>query len=385
MTELVNKSPSLAKAAQDAGTSGEQLLSSRHGEETAIGIIADIQYVDDEDASQWGDPTRKRRYRSSLKIFKEAIKELSFKTTTNIVLGDILDGKAKRMNQRDKSLSHVMDALSDANALREWSFVVGNHDFFSFSREELYAMDVFMPRSVAKECSPAKMYYAREISSGLVLVTLDCYEISIDGALSQSYKTEAENIIKRNNPNVASGKNWLEGLDEDKKRYVPYNGGVTDDQKLWLKAVLSDAKGKGQQVVVFSHTPLSSYCCRPSAVCWDADELSSILRDSGNVLAVFSGHDHDGGYHHEGTERGGGNAVGGLRHVIPPAPLEAPEGSSCWGVLHVSTDSATGKISSVRYAWRGEYPRELRLAIESGGELSPALVKEKEFWDGECW
>ena len=27
----------------------------------------------------------------------------------------------------------------------------------------------------------------------------------------------------------------------------------------------------------------------------------------------------------------------------------------------------------------------LHLALESGEELSPSLLKEKSFWDGECW
>ena len=347
---------------------------------TQIGIIADIQYVDDEDASQWGDPSRKRRYRSSLRIFKAAIKELSFKTATNVVLGDIIDGKAKRTNQRDESLSHVMDALRDANAMSEWRFVLGNHDFFNFTREELYAMDAFMPRSIAKECNPMKMYYTQEVASNLLLVTLDCYEISLDGAISPDYKVDAENMIKRNNPNVASGKNWLEGLDEDKKKYVPYNGGVTEDQKEWLKSVLAASRSSGQKVVVFSHAPFNLKCARPSALCWSAEEVGGILRGSGNVLAVFSGHDHDGGYYREEGE-------GGIRHVVLPAPLEAPEGSPCWGVLHVGTDSATDKVDgiSVRYAWRGEYPRVLRLALESGEELTEALREEKRFWDGENW
>ena len=157
MTELISNASNIEKISQDdAGGIERQEMSLSHGEDTTIGIIADIQYVDDEDSSQWGDPTRVRRYRSSLNIFKAAIEDLTFKTTTNIVLGDILDGKAKRTNQRDESLSHIIDALRNKNALGEWSFVLGNHDFYNFSREELYAMDVFMPQAVAKACSTTR-------------------------------------------------------------------------------------------------------------------------------------------------------------------------------------------------------------------------------------
>ena len=245
-----------------------------------------------------------------------------------------------------------------------------------------------MPRQVRYQCSPTRMYYKQEVTPKLILITLDCFEVSIDGALTSHHRDLAHHLINSNNPNVSSGQNWLEGLTEDKKKFVPYNGGVTDHQKQWLRDTLDVAKSKNQRAIVFCHAPLNNKCCRPSAVCWDAEELCDILNNTGVTLAVFSGHDHDGGYFLDtttATTLNNGSRSGCLRHIVPPAPLEAPEGSPCYGILHVKTHPESGDVENVRFAWRGEYPRVLRLSCEAGADkLTEEERHERAFWDG-CW
>ena len=61
----------------------------------SFGVIADIQYVDSEDAMNFQGSTM-RRYRQSFNTFKEAVSSwnaLEHAPKCAIVLGDILDGK----------------------------------------------------------------------------------------------------------------------------------------------------------------------------------------------------------------------------------------------------------------------------------------------------
>ena len=58
-----------------------------------------------------------------------------------------------------------------------------------------------------------------------------------------------------------------------------------------------------------------------------------------HVIAVLSGHDHDGGYTRDES---------GIHHLVPPAPLECEEGEVAYGVFDVHGDHLhlhwTGKL-----------------------------------------
>jgi manganese-dependent ADP-ribose/CDP-alcohol diphosphatase len=348
----------------------------------SIGILADPQYADCDDGAQYGDPSRVRRYRASLDIIEDASKTFStLGTTVNVVLGDILDGKCRKGGYRDAAMTSILERIekhtpsthSTDNAADPWAFVVGNHDFYNYTRDEIYNdCKYFVPKQAKQECSPSKLYYSYAVSPRLRMIVLDSYEFSMDGGVDEAAKTAAEALVSQMNPNYGHSPNWLEGLEEQQKRYVPYNGGMGEGQIQWLASTLQACQAAGQKVIVFSHSPLVLHerLCRGSGVCWSGAEISTMLRDSGVCLAVFTGHDHDGGYYCEG---GGG----GIRHVVPPAPLEAPAGSQAFGVLHVDVEG-----DKVRWDWKGEYPRELRLALERGEK---GREQEKAFWDGAWW
>ena len=208
-----------------------------------LGVIADPQYADVDDGAQFGSPERIRYYRGSLDILSEAFKTFHEQGTAhNIILGDILDGKAKTKNDRHECMQRILNTIEKQIGGNEYSdkvtFVCGNHDFFNFSREELFHhLKYFVPQQFMKVCSPERLYHCQEVSNDIACIYLDTYEVSIDGGVGAS-SNQAKDIILSNNPNWGNNNDWLAGLSEEKKRYVPYNGGMTDGQLLWLKGTL---------------------------------------------------------------------------------------------------------------------------------------------------
>ena len=123
---------------------------------------------------------------------------------------------------------------------------------------------------------------------------MDSYDVSLIGASSAQNKAIARQWCAENNPNDLSvdGK-WFDDLPLHKRRWVPYNGGVSDEQLAWLSAVLQIAKDAGEEVVVFSHQPVHSPS-KPQSLVWNAEQVLSVLHAAGNVRMWIAGHDHDG-------------------------------------------------------------------------------------------
>lgn len=348
-----------------------------------LGVVADPQYADSDDGAQFGSPERVRYYRNSLCILDKAFEAFEASSTHhNIVLGDILDAKTKRNGDTAACMKRVIDTIenhigdSDQDT-EKVTFVCGNHDFFNFTREAIFNLKFFVPKQFQAQCSPERLYHCQEMSEDIACIYLDTYEVSVDGGVGAQCQ-RATDIIKNNNSNWGHNADWLAGLTEDKKRFVPYNGGMTDKQLLWLQDTLSSCKGKGQRVIVFVHAALIVGSCRPSAVSWSAEQALTLLQDSGIVLAVFSGHDHDGGFLVDEV---------GIRHITPPAPLEAPPGTAAYGILHISVNKDTQEESvRTRFEWRGgdHYPRELRSRINEG-TLTDEEMAQRAFWNGEWW
>jgi manganese-dependent ADP-ribose/CDP-alcohol diphosphatase len=119
--------------------------------------------------------------------------------------------------------------------------------------------------------------------------------MSTDSTLSPDLAEDAFQYLEKFNPNnVRSNKvDWVAGLTGDEKRFVPYNGGFGEEQRKWLAQEL-DCDDK---VIIASHIPLFPGSCGDSTLLWDYPEVLEILAQSkAKIMAVFSGHDHDGGY-----------------------------------------------------------------------------------------
>jgi len=98
---------------------------------TKIGLLTDIQYADVDDGKSY-DQKRHRYYRNSLNLVKEAI--TNWKTNYDIKfliqLGDLIDGKAKPINESMKSLETVISEMKNLftdESKQEILHIWGNH------------------------------------------------------------------------------------------------------------------------------------------------------------------------------------------------------------------------------------------------------------------
>lgn len=83
------------------------------------------------------------------------------------------------------------------------------------------------------------------------------------------------------------------------------------------------AEEQQRSVLIFLHVPLYEEATKAKTVVWNAEEILSVLhRHRDSVVAVFAGHDHDGGYAVDAA---------GLHHITMNSPLTA-EGD-CFAVL----------------------------------------------------
>ncbi|CAM9122352.1 unnamed protein product, partial [Ectocarpus fasciculatus] len=305
----------------------------------AFGIIADLHFLDAENGSNF-DGTKVRRFRQSLEmLFRASDSFLEAKTTCNIMLGDIIDGKAKGLGKQMPFLDEVLDITVRTD--RSWHVVLGNHEYYNFTRDELFLS--LIPLAVKPQCAPTKLYYSFSPHPGYKFMILDGYEMSTMGAVNPELQQQAVDLITLKNHNYAAGSNdWFKDLAQENKRYVPFNGGISNEQLGWLGQELAQAAEGGEKCVVFCHMALNVKASQENNLLWNCEEVLETLYKTpkGTVMACIAGHDHNGGYdrdHH------------GIYHLVPPAPIECGEGENTFGRVEVFEDK-------LQIVWTGKRP-----------------------------
>ena len=165
-------------------------------------------------------------------------------------------------------------------------------------------------------------YYAFSPHPGWRFLVLDPYDISTCGRpVGHPKEVEAWKLLEANNPNDLRGNSdWQAGLVGPARRWVPFNGALSVSQLAWIQGELEMATACGDRVIVLTHVPMQPNACSPGTLLWNYEEVLSLLESAGCVVAVLTGHDHDGGYARGRT---------GIHHVTFHSPLEvAPPGGS---------------------------------------------------------
>ncbi len=123
------------------------------------------------------------------------------------------------------------------------------------------------------------------------------------------------------------------------KRWVPYNGGVGEQQLLWLESVLKQSLKQSEKVIIFSHQPIWT-TTKPQSLIWNSEDILSILHKYGNVIVWMAGHDHGGQYDIDPK---------GIHHIVPPAPIESEILDQTYGDIRIYE-------KSIVLNWNGEIP-----------------------------
>jgi len=215
----------------------------------SFGVIADVQYADTEDGYNFAK-TNVRYYRTALQMLNKAVKiwnEDSLKRPKFMLqLGDIIDGKNKSLGIAESSLSTVLQAMSKfaGPVYHIW----GNHEFYNFGREQLLSSDLYSGNTEGSIAEPGRAYYMVTPHPALRVLALDCYEISLLASLTGTKEFELASEIMKNHPN--EDQNSSEGMVGTERRFVKYNGALSEEQLTWMEKNLEEAVQLRQNVVI---------------------------------------------------------------------------------------------------------------------------------------
>ena len=311
----------------------------------SFGLIADIQYADNED--RWNfTKTQLRRYRNALKLVDEAC-QYWLKNPSSISfilqLGDIIDGVAFTNQTSTKDLNSVLQVFRTNFPSLPIYHIWGNHELYNFTRTEL--LNGPLCSFETKEISPGH-YGTISVCPNLRIIALDTYEFSALGVdeTSEAY-IQAIELLRKHNQNESL--NSPTGLRGHQRRFVQFNGGISSKQLDWLKNQLIESKTRNEKVIVIGkknllghdqisssirlgHVPIHPSACDPLDLLWNYKEVLDLLWTfDGTVLAYIAGHDHDGGYFLDRKN---------IHHLTLHAIVECEPNTNAFATVHVHHD-----------------------------------------------
>ncbi|QDZ19100.1 metallo-dependent phosphatase [Chloropicon primus] len=300
----------------------------------SVGLITDLQYSDIPDRTMRYGGAR-RYYRNSLAVLREAREAWrEANATTVMVLGDSIDRSTLEVsggNEPGVALERVVRGFEGLQP----NFVLGNHDVEAIpSRSEL------LGALGMGGWGEGAAHYALRPHQGTKFLVLDAYAVSV---YTDERRGEALSTLARERGDLEGNLKGPGGLKGLRRRFNALGGELGGDQMRWLEREIRESEGLGENVVVFSHIPISpsavSWGCGPMCLAWDYDVLLDLLRRSRCVKAFFAGHDHAGGFHSEraydaklraAAGRGGARI---LHHVTVEGVIETPVGSTAFATL----------------------------------------------------
>lgn len=137
---------------------------------------------------------------------------------------------------------------------------------------------------------------------------------------------------------------WLHNLADENLRYLPFNGGVSEQQLEWLEDQIKEVIQQQEKCIIFSHMAIYRPASQEQNLLWNSEDIMKILHltPKGTVLAFISGHDHDGGY-----------AVDphGIHHIVPCSPIECDKDEKSFGIVEIYPNE-----QKIRIDWTGKVP-----------------------------
>jgi manganese-dependent ADP-ribose/CDP-alcohol diphosphatase len=217
----------------------------------SFGLIADIQYADNED--RWNyTKTHLRRYRNSLKLVDEACNYwLNGKYSISFILqlGDLIDGICFTNKTSFNDLNTVLEPFKKNFKSLPIYHIWGNHELYNFNRNEL--LNGPLCSFDTKQTSPGH-YGTFEVCPNLRIIALDTYEFSALGVEEDSeVYIQSMELLRKHNQNESG--NDPTGLRGHQRRFVQFNGGLTPKQLNWLNEQLTEAKNRNEKVIIIGN------------------------------------------------------------------------------------------------------------------------------------
>ena len=112
----------------------------------------------------------------------------------------------------------------------------------------------------------------------VIIDSYDVHKMRRCDTTSKKYK-QASNILARENPNYPHNENSAEGLEDENRRFVAFNGGVGAAQLEWLKDTLNMAREANEKAIVISHQPILPGSSSSVCLVWNYEQVLAVLRD----------------------------------------------------------------------------------------------------------
>lgn len=214
----------------------------------SFGLITDIQYADHDDLWNY-NKTALRRYRNALKLTDEACRYWSnakFPISFILQLGDIIDGLSSQNGQSQTALDTILKTFRTTFPNLPMYNCWGNHELYNFSRSQL--LNGPLRSFHSKDIEPAH-YGIIDVCPQLRILAIDTYDFSALGVdeTSDVYIKSME-LLRKYNKNESP--NDPTGLRGHQRRFVQFNGGVSDKQLEWIKQELNRAKTEDTKIIL---------------------------------------------------------------------------------------------------------------------------------------
>ena len=259
----------------------------------SFGVLADAQYADKPNGSGI-------MYVDYLIKMQNCVNDFNNQDLDFVIqLGDLIDEDTPQWN----NLNNIMPIYNQLTAPKY--HVLGNHDFWRPNDPDVNdALSAF---------GLSKRYYDFTYNDWqfIVLDTDDLthrspyYDFTADGK-----QAEADQM-------------WI----SIQGRYngYNYNGGIGNEQLVWLKNKLDDSRNAKQKVIVFGHMPL--YPANNHNT-WNDTELIETFESYGCVVAYINGHNHAGNYGYKN----------GIHYLTLKGMVEAASGANAYAVIEAYKD-----------------------------------------------
>ncbi|KAM9177753.1 manganese-dependent ADP-ribose/CDP-alcohol diphosphatase isoform 2-T3 [Mergus octosetaceus] len=270
----------------------------------SFGVVADIQYADEEDGCDfWG--RRRRYYRHSLRLLRAAVEAWAAEQPPLafvVQLGDCIDGVNARRGAAEGALERVLAALRRLPVPVHHAW--GNHELYNFCRDRLASSGLNSRPAPAPAAGPPAgppgdcHAYHFSPAPRLRFVLLDGYDLSVLGRdpASPSHRESLRRLRDRN-PNEN----------------------------------LNSPAG---------HLPIHPDASDKVCLAWNYEDALSVIHSHQCVVCFLAGHLHDGGYCLDSH---------GVHHLTLEGIIETPPESNAFGTIYVYDDKMVlkgrGRIS----------------------------------------
>ncbi len=278
-----------------------------------LGLVADAQY-----APVDPDAERDRYFDTAPRKLNAVFDEFEARGINTVVsLGDIIDHDVR-------NLPTILGTFAARDSIQVLH-VLGNHDLINRHGPEDNPSRM---QSVLDQLGlSGGSYYARDLSDAVRMIFLDGNVVSVRSP-DLDQRAHAHTLLQ-----------YMKA--EDAINAHPSNGALGAVQHAWLRDELDQSLERSQRAMIFCHFPVHEVGV---GRLWDGPEVLRTIANYPHVAAVFSGHEHAGGY---ALQQGNWYGMPNWTHHLTLKGLVQTRDQTSGAVLHIDPQLCTLGIAGI--------------------------------------